>query len=74
MQVTIEAAETQLEKLIYAAQSGEEVIISDGDMPVAKIVALQEPKKRPFKFGILEGQLGEIPDFLEAMSEDELAL
>jgi antitoxin (DNA-binding transcriptional repressor) of toxin-antitoxin stability system len=74
MQVTIQAADGQLEKLIDAAQAGEEVIIADGDTPVAKLVALQEPKKRPFRFGILEGQLGEGPDFLEPMSEEELAL
>ena len=72
MQVTIHAAKTQLSKLIEAAQAGEEVIIARGDKPVAKLVALDAPR---FKFGILEGVLtGEIPDFLEPMSEDDLAL
>lgn len=73
MQVTIHTAKTQLSKLIEAVERGEEVIIARGKEPVAKL----EPYKKPkFKFGILEGQLGEgdIPDFLEPMSEEELRL
>lgn len=71
MQVTIQAAETQLAKLIEAAKAGEEVILANGDIPVAKIVPYKAPG---FKVGILEGQLGEGPDFFEPMSEQELAL
>jgi prevent-host-death family protein len=71
VQVNIHAAKTNLSKLIDAALSGEEVIIAKGNKPVVKLVAI--PQNR-FKFGILKGKLGEVPDFLEPMSEEELAL
>ena len=72
MQVKVHAAKTQLSQLIEAALRGEEVIISRGDKPVVKLVPVE---KKAFKFGMLADQLkGEIPDFLEPMSEEELRL
>ena len=72
MKVTIHAAKTHLSKLIEAALAGEEVVIAKGDKPVVKIVPVEKPG---FKFDLLAGRLtGPIPDFLEPMSEDELAL
>ena len=70
-QVTIHAAKTQLSRLIEAALSGEEVVIAKGDKPVVRLVPIPQGK---FKFGVLPpGSLGEGPDFLAPMSEDELA-
>jgi antitoxin (DNA-binding transcriptional repressor) of toxin-antitoxin stability system len=75
MQVTIGAAQSQLSELIEAAKAGEEVVLADGETPVAKIVALQEPQKRPFKFGLLEGKLAPPPpDFFDPLDEEEQAL
>ncbi len=72
MKVTIHAAKTHLSKLIEAALAGEEVVIAKGEKPVVKLVPVE---KRPFKFDLLAGRVtGPIPDFLEPMSEDELAL
>jgi prevent-host-death family protein len=69
--VTIHAAKTQLSRLIEAALAGEEIIIAKGDKPVVRLVPIPEGK---FKLGVLEpGSLGEGPDFLAPMSEDELA-
>jgi hypothetical protein len=46
-------------------------VIAEGDKPIAKLVPIE---KRGFKFGLLEGKLtGSPPDFLEPMSEEELA-
>lgn len=73
MQVKVHAAKTQLSKLIEAALNGEEVIIARGDTPVVKLVPVEE-KPKGIVLGILEGKLGGIPDFLEPMSEEELAL
>lgn len=71
MQVTVHSAKTNLSKLIDAALAGEEVIIAKGKTPVVRLVPI--PRSR-FKIGILRGQLhGSVPDFLEPMSEDELA-
>lgn len=72
MTVTIQTAETQLPQLVEAAESGEEVILAEGEMPVAKIVAL--PKRRRFKIGLLKELKGTTPDFLEPMDEEELRL
>lgn len=71
MQVTVHAAKTHLSRLIQAALDGEEVVIARGAVPVVRLVPVV---KSGFRFGGLEGQLGEIPDFLEPMSEEELAL
>ena len=71
MQYNVHTAKTQLSKLIEAALRGEEVVIARGNTPVVKIVPIE---KKGFKLGILEGQLGEIPDFMEPMDEEELRL
>lgn len=61
-QVTVHAAKTNLSKLIDAAMAGEEIIIAKGSKPAVKLVALPQGK---FKIGLLEGQLGEVPDFFQ---------
>jgi antitoxin (DNA-binding transcriptional repressor) of toxin-antitoxin stability system len=69
--VTIHVAKTQLSRLIEAALSGEEVVIARGDKPVVRLLAIPQGE---FKFGVLEpGLLGEGPDFLAPMDEEELA-
>jgi antitoxin (DNA-binding transcriptional repressor) of toxin-antitoxin stability system len=71
-QVTVHAAKTHLSRLIEAALAGEDVVISRGDKPVVRLVAIPQGQ---FKFGILADELtGPVPDFFEPMSEDELAL
>lgn len=72
MQVTVHAAKTHLSKLIDAALAGEEVVIAKGSKPVVKLVPIL---RKPFRIGILEGQLGGPgPDFFEPLDEEELAL
>ena len=71
MKVTVHAAKTNLSKLIEAALAGEEVVIARGDKPVVRLVPVE---RRAFKFDMLKGQLGEIPDFLEPMDEEDLRL
>jgi prevent-host-death family protein len=71
MKVSVQTAERQLAELIDTALSGEEVIFAKDGRPVAKLVPIQ-PKK--FKIGLLAGQLGEVPDFFEPMSEEDLRL
>jgi prevent-host-death family protein len=71
-QFTVHAAKTNLSKLIESALAGEDVVIARGTKPVVRLVPIE---RKPFKFGILKDVLkGEIPDFLEPMSEEELAL
>jgi antitoxin (DNA-binding transcriptional repressor) of toxin-antitoxin stability system len=70
-QVTVHVAKTTLSKLIEAALAGEEVVIARGDKPVVRLVAIPQGR---FQVGLLKDKLtGPGPDFLDPMSEDELA-
>ncbi|WP_298938250.1 type II toxin-antitoxin system prevent-host-death family antitoxin [uncultured Ruegeria sp.] len=69
MLFTVHKAKSQLSKLIDAALAGEEVVIAKGTKPVVKLVAI--PQSR-FKLGVLEGKVGNPPDFLEPLSTEEL--
>jgi prevent-host-death family protein len=71
MKVSVQVAASKLSELIDAALSGEDVVIDKGGRPVAKIVAIE---RRRFQFGVLQGQLGQGPDFFEPMGEDDLKL
>ncbi len=70
MQVNVHEAKTQLSKLIEAALRGEEVIIARDGKPAVQLTAIDKPK---FKIG-MPGFIGmRVPDFLEPMTEEELA-
>lgn len=69
--VTIHAAKTNLSKLIEAALNGEDVVIAKGAKPVARLVPIRE---EGFKFGLLEGEVHDCPDFFEPLDESDLEL
>jgi len=46
------------------------VVIDKDGLAAVKIVPIQ--KSKPFKFGLLEGKVGTVPDFFEPMGEDDL--
>ena len=71
MKVSVQTAKANLSDLIDAALAGEEVVISREGKPAVKLVVVP-PRK--FEIGILEDQLGEVPDFFEPMSEEDLRL
>jgi antitoxin (DNA-binding transcriptional repressor) of toxin-antitoxin stability system len=69
-QVTVHAAKTQLSRLIEAALSGEEIVIAKGLKPVVRLVPI---RRGQFKLGVLpHDTLGEVPDFLAPLDEEEL--
>jgi antitoxin (DNA-binding transcriptional repressor) of toxin-antitoxin stability system len=72
MKVSVKVAETKLSELIDAALAGEEVVIDREGKKAVKLVPL-EPRNN-FRFGVLKGQITEVPDFFEPMSEEDLAL
>ena len=74
VQATMFEAKTNLSELVRKAQFGEEVILTNGreKVPVAKIVALQPLKTRPF--GLFEVPGADIPADLGELSPEELAL
>lgn len=73
MQMNIAEAKAKLSELIAAAERGEEVILARGGHPVVRIVAAF-PTKPNFRFGVAAGEVDRVPDFLEPIAEDELAL
>lgn len=66
--INIHEAKTQLSKLLERAHRGEEVVISKGGKPYARLVPL-EPLP-PRKGGWLKGKLGRA--FWEPLPEEEL--
>ncbi len=70
--VTIHQAKTNLSRLIQKASGGEEVIISRGSKPVARLIAIGERKgkRQP---GSLSGKLTVGPEFFKPLPADEVA-
>jgi prevent-host-death family protein len=66
--INIHEAKTHLSKLLERAHSGEEVVISKGGVPWARLVPLEPPSLR--KGGWLKGELGRA--FWEPLPEEEL--
>lgn len=70
--VTIHQAKTNLSRLLQRASHGEEVIISRGAKPVARLVPIGEVKGKRCP-GSLKGTLLVGPEFFEPLPGDELA-
>jgi prevent-host-death family protein len=69
--VTIHQAKTNLSRLLQQASKGEEIIISRGSIPVARLVPMTEPKgqRRP---GSFKGKLVVGREFFQPLPDDEL--
>ena len=62
--VTIEEAQNKLSELIHRLTLGQEVVITENDQPVARLVAIAPPQRTPRKLGTLRGTvLYMAPDF-----------
>jgi len=70
--VTIHEAKTNLARLIEKACRGEEIIITRGPDPVARLVPIADRKDRR-KVGILKGKLRVGREFFEPLPLRELA-
>jgi prevent-host-death family protein len=68
---TIHEAKTNLSRLIKKVERGEEVIISRGQRPVVRLVAIEAtPKKR--QLGLFRGEFEVGPAFFEPLAAAEL--
>lgn len=67
--VGIHEAKTNLSKLVARAEAGEEVVITRGGVPVAKLVAAAP--KTP-KFGFLKGKLNVPDEFFDPLPDEYL--
>jgi len=69
MSYTVHQAKTNLSKLLKQAEAGQEVIITRGKEPVAKLIALNPLQRIP---GSMKGQLRSAPDALDPLTDEEL--
>jgi prevent-host-death family protein len=70
--VNIHEAKTQLSRLLSRVELGEEIIISNRGVPVAKLVPLERPTSRRQSLGVDRGLFTVPADFNE-LPEDLLA-
>lgn len=68
--VNIHAAKTNFSQLVSRVEQGEEIVISRGGKPVARLVPLIEPAKR--KLGLMKGLFTVPADFDAPLSEEVL--
>jgi prevent-host-death family protein len=59
--VNVHAAKTNLSSLLEEVEKGEEIVIARAGKPVAKLVAIEQPKRRR-QLGLLEGKIWAAPD------------
>lgn len=67
---TMHKAKSMLSQLVEEAASGKEVIIARGNVPVAKLVPIQQPKNR--KPGTLKGKLKILPGAFDPLTAEEM--
>jgi antitoxin (DNA-binding transcriptional repressor) of toxin-antitoxin stability system len=54
--VTLQEAQAKLADLVHGLAPGEELLITEGDRPVARLIPTPpEPPKKPPQFGTLRG-------------------
>jgi prevent-host-death family protein len=70
--VTIEEAQNKLSELIHRLTPGEEVVITENDQPVARLVpTAPTPAKKPRQFGTLHGTVLSMEHFDDPLEDFE---
>jgi prevent-host-death family protein len=68
--VTLEEAQAHLARLIEQLSSGEEVVITRDQAPVARLVAASMPSRQTRRLGTMKGTVLRVaPDFDEPLEE-----
>ena len=71
--VDVSYAGENLSGLVERAVAGEDVVISSGGVPVARLARLGDGAPQRRRLGILEGQITTTPDFDAPLPDDILA-
>lgn len=71
--VTIDQAETNLSQLLSRVERGEEIVISDQGVPIAKLVPVRSGSRRRSSLGMDQGKLIISDDFNDPLPNDILA-
>ena len=68
--ITIEEAQTRLPELIHRLTPGEEVIITENNQPVARLVpTTPTPGRKPRQFGTLKGTVLSMEHFDDPLED-----
>ena len=67
--VTMQEAKTHLSRLLDAVAAGEEIIIAKAGKPIAKLVSIEKPKRKP---GALKGTFIMDDAFFDPLPDDML--
>lgn len=67
--VTIQEARANLDKLIHRLTPGEEVVITENDQPVAKLVATQPPPRKTPRLGTQRGSVLSMEHFDDPLDD-----
>ena len=70
-EIKIHAAKTNLSKLIARAQAGEDIVILNGNRPVARLVPVAKSAATR-RFGAYKGQLAVPESFFDPLPDEEL--
>ena len=66
--ITIDEAAVDLKRLIHEAEPGEEIVLTENDRPVARILPVQ--KRRPIVFGTGKDDILYMSDDFDAPLEE----
>jgi prevent-host-death family protein len=70
--VTIEEARNKLSELIHRLTPGDEVVITENDQPVARLVpTTPTPTRKPRQFGTLKGTVLSMEHFDDPLEDFE---
>lgn len=67
--VTIQEAEQRLRELLRELHSGDELVITDNDIPIAKLTLSQPPKRSPRTPGLGKGIITVVADDEEHLQD-----
>lgn len=70
--VNMHQAKSQLSKLVAAAERGEEVVLMRDGVPIVRMVAYEQPRKKRIP-GLLAGKVFLDDSFFDPMPPEELA-
>jgi antitoxin (DNA-binding transcriptional repressor) of toxin-antitoxin stability system len=67
--VTIQEAQSRLTELIHGLLPGQELVITENDLPVAKLLRSEAKAEWPCKAGSAKGKIWMAPDFDAPLEE-----
>lgn len=69
-EVGVHEAKTRLSELLRGVEAGDEVVISRGGVPVARIVPFEAPRPPIERFGLLADEITDPGDWSDDDAED----